>query len=152
MPIVATSPSARTHSCSLEYLRSSGTVFTLLSPCCTSGSLRSPPAVSSLRSSTVERCLHYRSGNVLAANADPEWRTDLREGRRYVGEGDVLFHRRPVRAARDSADDRPILRHLVAVARDTALDDQTGDLPLRSLGLFCRDDVAAGELLVKLAG
>src|SRR5712692_10577331 len=115
MPIVATPPSARTHSCSLEYLRSSGTVLTFSPSCCTSGSLRSPPAVSSLRSSTVKRCLHYRSGNVLAANADPEWRSDLRKRRRYVGEGDVLFHRRPVRAARDSADDRPALRHLVAV-------------------------------------
>src|SRR6266446_3706459 len=95
-PIVATSPSARTHSCSLEYLRSSGTVLTLLSPCCTSGSLRSPPAVSSLRSSPVKRCLHYRSGNVLSANADPQFRSDLRKSRRDVGQGDVLLDRRSV--------------------------------------------------------
>src|SRR5256885_15155 len=115
MPIVATSPSARTHSCSLEYLRSSGTVLTLLSPCCTSGSLRSPPAVSSLRSSTVKRCLHYRSGNVLAANADPQCRPDLRKGRRDVGQGDVLLDRRSVGAARDATHDRSVLRDLEAV-------------------------------------
>src|SRR2546426_10129964 len=143
MPIVATSPSARTHSCSLEYLRSSGTVLTLLSPCCTSGSLRSPPAVSSLRSSTVKRCLHYRSGNVLSANADPQFRSDLRKGHRDVGQGDVLLDRRSVGAARDATHDRSVLRDLVAVARDAALDHETGNLPLRSLGFFCGDQVAA---------
>src|SRR5207244_7562055 len=127
MPIVATSPSARTHSCSLEYLRSSGTVLTLLSPCCTSGSLRSPPAVSSLRSSTVKRCFHYRSGNVLATNADPEPRSDLRKSRRDVGQGDVLLDRRSVGAARDAAHDRSVPRDLVAVTRDAALDHETGD-------------------------
>src|SRR5437870_5805102 len=151
MPIVATSPSARTHSCSLEYLRSSGTVLTLRSPCCTSGSLRSPPAVSSLRSSTVKRCLHYRSGNVLAANADGQGRSDLRKRRRHVGQRDVLFDRRPVRAARDLADDVAVLRDLVPMARDPALDHETGDLPLRSGGLFCRDHIAPDEGLVQLA-
>src|SRR2546430_7805808 len=115
MPIVATSPSARTHSCSLEYLRSSGTVLTLLSPCCTSGSLRSPPAVSSLRSSTVKGCLDYRSGNVLPADAHRKRRSDLRKGGRHEGQGDVLFDRRTVCAARDLPDDFASQRHLVTV-------------------------------------
>src|SRR5438445_3005179 len=151
MPIVATSPSARTHSCSFEYWRLSGTVLTSFPSFCTSGSLRSPPAVSSLRSSTVKRCLHYRSGNVLSANADPQRRSDLRKSRRDVGQGDVLLDRRSVGPARDAAHDRSVLRNLVAVARDAALDHETGDLPLRSLGFFCGDQVAADELLVALA-
>src|SRR5712692_3057205 len=151
MPIVATPPSARTHSCSLEYLRSSGTVLTFSPSCCTSGSLRSPPAVSSLRSSTVKRCLHYRSGNVLSADADPERRSDLRKWRWDVGQRDVLFDGRSVGAARDVAHDFPVLRDLVAMASDAAVDHQTGDLPLRSLGLLRGDHIAAGELLVELA-
>src|SRR5438874_7110206 len=90
MPIVATSPSARTHSCSFEYWRLSGTVLTRASwtrcrfatPSYVSGSLHAP---------TVKRCLHYRSGNVLAANADGQGRSDLRKRRRDVGQRDVLF-------------------------------------------------------------
>src|SRR2546423_7097121 len=115
MPIVATSPSARTHSCSLEYLRSSGTVLTRASD--TRCRFATPSYVSvSLRAPTVKRCLHYRSGNVLAANADPEWRSDLRKRRRDVRQGNVLFDRRPVGAARDVPDDLAVLRDLVAVA------------------------------------
>src|SRR5439155_1541582 len=93
-------PSARTHSCSFEYWRLSGTVLTRASwtrcrfatPSYVSGSLHAP---------TVKRCLHYRSGNVLAANADGQGRSDLRKRRRDVGQRDVLFDRRPVRATCD---------------------------------------------------
>src|SRR5216117_2841789 len=150
MPIVATSPSARTHSCSLEYLRSSGTVLTRASD--TTVSLREPPVrAGSLCDPAVKRCFHYRSGNVLATNADPQCRSDLRKGRRDVGQGDVLLDRRSVGAARDMAHDRSVLRDLMAVARDAALDHEPGDLPLRSLGFFRGDQVAADELLVELA-
>src|SRR5438132_837038 len=97
MPIVATSPSARTHSCSFEYWRLSGTVLTSFPSFCTSGSLRSPPAVSSLRSSTVKRCLHYRSGNVLSANADGQGRSDLRKRRRHAGQRAGLLDLAPGR-------------------------------------------------------
>src|SRR5438067_3681047 len=150
MPIVATSPSARTHSCSFEYWRLSGTVLTRASG--TTVSLREPPVrEGSLRDPSVKRCLHYRSGNVLAANADGQGRSDLRKRRRHVGQRDVLFDRRPVRAARDLADDVAVLRDLVPVARDPALDHETGDLPLRSGGLFRRDHIAPDEGLVQLA-
>src|SRR2546423_11001297 len=147
MPIVATSPSARTHSCSFEYLRSSGTVLTRASwmRC----RFATPSDVSvSLRAPTVKRRLHYRSGNVLPANADTERRSDLGKRRRDVGECDVLFDRRPVGAARDVPDDRAMLRDLVAVASHAALDDETGDLPLRPVGLFRGDHVAPREFLV----
>src|SRR5438874_4688296 len=155
MPIVATSPSARTHSCSLEYLRSSGTVLMSASPpfawnLFLAGASPLPPRVSLLP--PVKRCLDYRSGNVLAANADPECGSDLRKRRRDVRQGDVLFDRWSVRAARDVADDLPVLRDLVAVAGHAALDDETGDLALRSLGLLHGDHVAAREILVELAG
>src|SRR5712691_4346209 len=151
MPMVATSPSARTHSCSLEYLRSLGTVLTPLPSFCTSGSLRSPPAVSSLRSSTVKGCLDYRSGNVLAADADGEGCSDLRKRRRDVRQRDVLSHGGSVGPARHVADDLPVLCDLVAVTSDAALHDKTGDFPLRPRGLLRRDHVAARELFVELA-
>src|SRR5438067_1076513 len=150
MPIVATSPSARTHSCSFEYWRLSGTVLTRASG--TTVSLREPPVrEGSLRDPSVKRCLHYRSGNVLAANADGQGASDLRKRRRHVGQRDVLFDRRPICAARDLADDVAVLGDLVPVARDPALDHQTGDLPLRSRGLFGRDHIAPDERLVQLA-
>src|SRR2546423_8882851 len=144
MPIVATSPSARTHSCSFEYWRSSGTVLTRASwtrcrfatPSYVSGSLRAP---------TVKRCLHYRSGNVLATDSDRESRSDLRQRRRDVGQGDVLLDRRSVRPARDVADDVAVVDDLVAVAAHTALDHAARDLPLRPRGLLRGGHAAAGE-------
>src|SRR5258707_1792039 len=126
MPIVATSPSARTHSCSFEYLRSSGTVLTRASG--TTVSLREPPVrAGSLCDPAVKGSFHYRSGNVLPADADSECRSNFRKRRRDIGEGDVLLDRGPVRAARDVADDLPILCDLVPVASDTSVDDQTDD-------------------------
>src|SRR5438105_4352097 len=132
MPIVATSPSARTHSCSFEYWRLSGTVLTSFPSFCTSGSLRSPRAVSSLRSSTVKRCLHYRSGNVLAANADGQGRSDLRKRRRHVGQRDVLLDRRPLRAARVLSDDLALLRdHVPRRATEGGEPRAVGSRPVR---------------------
>src|SRR5919204_214224 len=150
IPIVATSPSARTHSCSLEYLRSSGMVLTAASymrcrfatPSYVSGSFRAP---------TVKRRLHYRSGNLFSADADGETGPDLRERRRDIREGDVLLHGRPERAARDLSDDLAAGDHLVPVPRDAALDHESRDTPAWS-ALFRRGDrVASEELLVELA-
>src|SRR5439155_10868240 len=151
MPIVATSPSARTHSCSFEYWRLSGTVLTSFPSFCTSGSLRSPPAVSSLRSSTVKRRLHYRSGNVLSANSDAERGPHLRERRRDVRERDVPVDGRTVRATRHQPDDLAAAGDLMAMARDPAFDDQARDLPFGAFGLLRYDRVAADEVLVQLA-
>src|SRR5881296_3408084 len=151
MPIVATPPSVRTHSCSLEYLRSSGTVLTRASD--TTVSLREPPVrEGSLRDPSVKGCLYYRSGNVPSADADRERRSDLRKRRRDIGQRDVLFDGRPVRAARDAAHDLVVVRDLVAMAGDATLDHQASDLSLRPLRLLCGDHVAPGEFLVELAG
>src|SRR5439155_4540889 len=152
MPMVTTSPSARTHSCSLEYLRSSGTALTPLSPCCTSGSLRSPPASSSLRSSLVERCLHYRSGNVAVADAHRQTRSDLRNLRRHVRERDVLVDRRAVRPARHGPDGLAVVHHLMPVTGDTAVHHEPHDAAARAGRLLRGDHVVADEVLVELAG
>src|SRR5256712_5613865 len=150
MAIVTRSPSARTHSCSFEYLRSSGTVLTRASG--TTVSLRDPPVrAGSPCDPAVKRCFDYRSGNVLSADADGEDRPELREWRRDIGQRDVLFHGRSVGTARDVADDLAVLGDLVAVARNAALDYETGELPLRSFGLLRGDHVATGEILVELA-
>src|SRR6058998_1854555 len=135
MPIVATPPSVRTHSCSLEYLRSSGTVLTRASD--TTVSLREPPVrEGSLRDPSVKGCLYYRSGNVLAADAHRQNRSDLRKSRRDVGQGDVLFDCRAVCAARDPADDLAASDHFVAVPRHAALNEEPGDLPRGSRDLL----------------
>src|SRR4029077_1893624 len=151
MPIVATSPSARTHSCFFEYFRVAGAVLQPASH--TTVSLCEPPVrEGSLRGPSVKRRFDYRSGNVLAANTDTERRSDLRKRRGDVGEGDVLFYRRPVGPACDLADDHPVVRDLVAVPSHPTFDDETGDLPLRPFGFFRGDHVAPDELLVELAG
>src|SRR3989442_11021036 len=71
MPMVAVSPSRRTHSCSFEYRKSDGTVTSHSSY--TKVSLRDTPVRSgSLCDPLVERRLHYRSRNVLFADAHRE--------------------------------------------------------------------------------
>src|SRR6267143_6962 len=150
MPIVATPTSARTHSCSLEYFRSSGTVLTRASD--TTVSLREPPVrAGSLCDPAVKGCLHYRSGNILPADADRDCRSDLREWCRNVRQRDVLFDGRTVGAACHVPHHLSVVRDLMAVASDPALDHQTGDLPLRPRGFLCGDHVAAGEFLFELA-
>src|SRR5207247_9553953 len=96
---------------------------------------------------TEEWCLHYRSGNVLAADADGEGRSNLRKRCRDVREGDVLFDARPVRTARHLANHLAVMRDLVAVPRSAALDHGPGGLAARPGGLFRRHAVAAGEFL-----
>ena len=86
MPTVAVSPSTRTHSCSFEYRRSSGTLLTLRTP-------------------LIKGDLHDFSGDVAVADADREVGADLRELRRNVGERDVLLHRGTERTAGHLADD-----------------------------------------------
>src|SRR5258706_10414034 len=130
MPMVAVSPSRRTHSCSFESRRSCGTVMFVA-------------LASSALTPLIERRLHYRSRNVPLPNADRQRRTHLGRCCRNVRQRDVLLHRRPERAARHDTDDLAALRHGVAVSCHAPLDHQAGDAALRAFGLDLGDGVAA---------
>src|SRR5438034_11643383 len=77
MPMVAVSPSRRTHSCSFEYRRSDGTVTSHSSY--TTTSLRDVAVrAGSFLDPAVKRRLHYRSRNVLFTDAHRECSLHLR--------------------------------------------------------------------------
>src|SRR5207249_6354223 len=95
---------------------------------------------------------HYRSGNVLVADADRKRGADLGQLRRDVGQRDVLGDGRAVGPARHLPHDLALGGDVMAVTRDAALDDQAGDPAFRAVRLLLRDRVAADEVLVELAG
>src|SRR5207247_452677 len=76
MPMVAVSPSRRTHSCSFEYRRSDGTVTSHSSY--TKASLRDAPVRAGSFEPAVERGPDYRSRNVLFTDAHGERGPHLR--------------------------------------------------------------------------
>src|SRR5207245_3328634 len=96
-------------------------------------------------------CLHYRSRNVAVADAHREARSDLRNLRRDVREGDVLVDGRAVGPARDRPDRRALVHDLVAVPSHPAVDDEADDPAASAFGLALRDLVPADERLVELA-
>src|SRR5688500_6799154 len=90
---------------------------------------------------SVKGRLHYGSGGLTVADTDGERGADLRQRGRHVRERDVAVHGRPVRPARDLADNVAVGDDTVAMTRDAAVHDQTGDPPRRSPRFRRRDGV-----------
>src|SRR5215211_3799978 len=128
MPIVASSPSTRTHSWSVVYRRSVGTMPV------------GAPLASAL--ALVEGQRHDLGGHALLANMNVEHRTRRRVDGSDVRHGDRLAERRRLRAARDDSGLALPGRNGIAVTGDAAAGDGQTDEALR--GSLARHSLEGG--------
>src|SRR5215217_60744 len=137
-PIVATSPSRRTHSWLLVNRRSLGDAIPVI--------LSSVRVRYGLSLTFVERGLHLHRGNRTVANDDLEWLADPGGVRLDQRQSDVLAQCRRHRAAGDFADAASLGAHLVVRSRRAAaLGQLEADRPPRRPRLPHRGNLVASD-------